>query len=125
MVTEHQSLSELEETIHLHPCFHMPKATLIYHLMTILTEGEAVDVAFSSDGTQIVSGSEYGSVQVWDASTGVELMKLGHKVKSVAFSSDSMWIVSGSYDHYLQVWDVSAGVELMKLKISLFSCIFN
>ena len=75
-----------------------------------------MDVAFSSDGTQIVSGSEYGSVQVWDASTGVELMKLGHKVKSVAFSSDSMWIVSGSYDHYLQVWDVSAGVELKKLK---------
>jgi WD40 repeat protein len=54
-------------------------------------------VAFSSDGMQIVSGSD-GSVRVWDASTGVELKELkGHTnwVNSVAFSSegtDCVWL---------------------------------
>jgi len=48
-------------------------------------------VAFSRDGTRIVSGSGDNSVRVWDASTGEELQKLkGHtsSVNSVAFSTD-------------------------------------
>jgi WD40 repeat protein len=76
-------------------------------------------VAFSSDGTQIVSGSVDNSVRVWDASTGVELKELkGHTswVYSVAFSSDGTRIVSGSSDNSVRVWDVSTGVELKELK---------
>ena len=50
----------------------------------------------SSDGS--VPGSSDGFVQVWDASTGVELKKLkGHtgSVCSVAFSSDvdCVWLI--------------------------------
>jgi WD40 repeat protein len=50
-------------------------------------------VAFSHDGTRIVSGSEDNSVRVWDASTGAELQQLnGHSgtVNSVAFSHDGI-----------------------------------
>jgi WD40 repeat protein len=89
-------------------------------------------VAFSSDGTQIVSGSDDKSVRVWDASTGVELKELkGHtnSVNSVAFLSDGMQIVSGSDDNSVRVWDASTGVELKVLKghtrLSQFSCIFE
>ena len=56
----------------------------------------ANSVAFSSDCTWIVSGSDDNSVRVWDAFTGVELKELrGHtgKVNSVAFSNDGTWIV--------------------------------
>jgi WD40 repeat protein len=70
-------------------------------------------VAFSSDGTRIVSGSDDNSVRVWDASTGVELKELkGHasSVYSVAFSSDGTRIVSGSRDNSVQVWDASTGI---------------
>jgi len=56
-------------------------------------------VTFSSDGTQIVSGSVDKSVRVWDASTGAELNALkGHtsSVSSVAFSkrwlADRIWL---------------------------------
>ena len=72
--------------------------------------GEVISVAFSSDSTQIVSGSIDMSVRVWDASTGVELKKLkGHTgfVTSVAFSSDGKKIVSGSSDNSVRVWDAS------------------
>jgi WD40 repeat protein len=66
-------------------------------------------VAFSSDGTRIVSGSYDWSVRVWNASTGKELMTLSghtHYVTSVAFSSDGTHIVSGSDDQSVRVWDL-------------------
>jgi WD40 repeat protein len=66
-------------------------------------------VAFSSDGTHIVSGSNDKSVRVWDASTGMELKRLnGHtdNVTSVTFSSDSTRIISGSDDGSVRVWDL-------------------
>ncbi|KAG6816769.1 hypothetical protein H0H93_007778 [Arthromyces matolae] len=72
-------------------------------------------VAFSSDGSRIVSGSFDRSVRVWDASTGQELKVMdGHteRVTSVAFSSDGSRIVSGSFDRSVRVWDASTGQEL-------------
>ena len=72
-------------------------------------------VAFSSDGTQIFSGSYDESMQVWDALSGVELkMFNGHSshVNSVAFSSDGTQIVPGSDDQSVQVWDALSGVEI-------------
>ncbi|EDR10450.1 mycorrhiza-induced NACHT/WD-repeat protein [Laccaria bicolor S238N-H82] len=80
---------------------------------------EAVcSVAFSTDGTRIVSGSYDKSVRVWDVSTGAELKVLNghmHRVKSVAFSTDGTCIVSGSSDKSVQVWDASTGAELKVL----------
>ena len=86
-----------------------------------LAKGSITDVAFSSDGTQIVTGLDDGSVWVWDVSTGTEVKKLklkGHTglVSSVVFSSDGMKIASGSYDNSVQVWDALTGVRLKKLK---------
>ena len=60
-------------------------------------------VAFSSDGTFIVSGSDDQSVHVWDALSGEELKVLkGHtgSVWSVALSSNDT-IVSGSSDTFV------------------------
>jgi hypothetical protein len=81
-------------------------------------------VAFSSDGTRIVSGSPDTSVRVWDASTGAELTRLNShtgRVNSVAFSSDGTRIVSGSSDKSVRVWDASMGTELGKLNGHAFS----
>ncbi|KAG6876510.1 hypothetical protein C0992_012669 [Termitomyces sp. T32_za158] len=71
----------------------------------------ATSLAFSSDGTQIVSGSNVNSVQVWDALTGKHVQEFqGHTnwVTSVAFSPDRMQIVSGSYDN--SVWDALTAI---------------
>jgi len=75
-------------------------------------------VAFSTDGTCIVSGSRDKLVRVWDASTGKELNVLnGHTdpVRSVAFSTDGTRIVSGSDDKSVRVWDALTGKELSGL----------
>ena len=70
-------------------------------------------VAFSPDGTRIVSGSTDKTVKVWDANTGQEMLTLkGHTsgVRSVAFSSDGTRIVSGSYD-VVMIWDARPVAE--------------
>ena len=78
----------------------------------------ASSVAFSPDGSRIVSGSTNGTLRVWDVATGEELAELkGHEmyVTSVAFSPDGSRIVS-SGDNTVRVWDAATGEELAVLE---------
>jgi WD40 repeat protein len=73
--------------------------------MSIFTSSEVYSVAFSPDGTSIVSGLSGNSVQVWDAAMGEQLKMLkGHSdlVSLVSFSPDGTHIVSGSVNN--SVW---------------------
>ena len=93
-----------------------------------------MSVAFSPDGTKIVSGSRDQTIKVWDsgapqaqnrpslAKTDTLLACLADKlemlsektkahsdyVMSVAFSPDGTKIVSGSDDKTIKVWDSGA-----------------
>ena len=63
--------------------------------------GLVLSVAFSPDGSQIVSGSDDMTVHIWNAATGeVEAILKDHtnSVTSVAFSQNGSQVVSGSYD---------------------------
>ncbi|KAG6327627.1 hypothetical protein ID866_11462, partial [Astraeus odoratus] len=66
-------------------------------------------VAFSPDGTRIISGSHDNTVRVWDAERGVQIGSPleGHTdwATSVAFSPDGTKIISGSHDKTVRVWD--------------------
>ncbi|EDR06536.1 uncharacterized protein LACBIDRAFT_389232 [Laccaria bicolor S238N-H82] len=106
------------EKFHGIPSFTHRKASDV-PLISIQTHTHILSVAFSTDGTCIVSGSRDNSVQVWDASTGAELKVLeGHmgSVLSIAFSTDGTRIVSGSDDKSVRVWDVLTGAELKVLE---------
>jgi WD40 repeat protein len=74
-------------------------------------------IAFSPDGSKIVSGSDDETIQVWDASTTIEMLPplRGHDnfISSVAFSPDGSTIVSGSSDGTIRVWDANTGVEML------------
>ncbi|KAG5731782.1 hypothetical protein E4T56_gene1561 [Termitomyces sp. T112] len=81
-------------------------------------KAEVMSVAFSPDGTHIVSGSWDKTICVWDSSTRAKVLQLtGHTsgVYSVAFSPDGTHIVSGSWDKTICVWDSSNGAELLQL----------
>ncbi|KAE9388448.1 WD40 repeat-like protein [Gymnopus androsaceus JB14] len=71
-------------------------------------------VAFSHDGTRIVSGSGDKTVRIWDATTGAQMGDplQGHDdwVSSVAFSHNGARIVSGSQDKTVRICDtISSG----------------
>jgi DNA-binding beta-propeller fold protein YncE len=78
-------------------------------------KGAVTSIAYSPDGSCILSGGEDGTMKLWETGTGRELRTfLGHKagVTSVAFSPDGSMAVSGSSDSTLRLWDVASGREL-------------
>ena len=88
---------------------HWPSSELVISTVG----GEVNSVALSPDGQHIVSGTDDGTVCVWNTMTG-EITAgpfLGHRhlVRSVALSSDGLHIVSGSYDHTICVWNAMTG----------------
>ena len=73
-------------------------------------------VAFSPDGTQVLSGSTDGTLRLWNMQ-GKELKRFeGHRggVISVAFSPDGTQVLSGSSDNTLRLWDMQ-GKELKSI----------
>jgi len=72
--------------------------------------GFIISVAFSPDGTKIVSGSGDKTIKVWDLGKLEMLSEKtnahSHFVASVAFSPDGTKIVSGSWDKTIKVWDL-------------------
>src|SRR6185369_12348617 len=73
-------------------------------------------VAFSPDGTHVVSGGER-NVTMWDAATGEVHYLRGHtgNVMAVAFSPDGTRLASGGWDNAVKVWDTSTGKEIVTL----------
>jgi WD40 repeat protein/serine/threonine protein kinase len=108
------------------------------HLIPPGKANSAASMAFSADGKRLASGgvgtwddtknADVGAaVQVWDAQTGQEVLRLeGHtcEVTSVAFSPDGKHLASGSgrvttwppRPGEAKVWDAQTGHELFTLK---------
>ena len=66
-------------------------------------------VAFSPDGSKIVSGSIDDTIRLWDREGNpIGEPFRGHEdaVSSVAFSPDGRYIVSGSHDDTIRLWDL-------------------
>ncbi len=74
--------------------------------------GDTRTLAFSPDGERIASGATSGEVNLWDVSTGAEVLTLtGHtnQVHSIAFCPDGSWLASGSWDGTARIWSLPSG----------------
>ncbi len=69
-------------------------------------------LAFSADGSRLVTGGADRLVKLWDTATGEELLSLeGHEgvIRSVAFSPLGNVVASGSEDQTIRLWDLATG----------------
>ena len=74
--------------------------------------GQVRSVAFSSDGTLLVSGGNDTTAKLWDIQTGGVVKSFhGHTgfVVSVSISADCTAIASGSEDATVHLWDIQKG----------------
>jgi WD40 repeat protein len=75
-------------------------------------------VAFSPDGTRVLTGSQDNTARLWDAATGKAVATLaGHTapVEAVAFSPDGTRAVTASWDNTARLWDAATGKTVATL----------
>src|SRR5262245_23919749 len=75
-------------------------------------------VAFSPDGSRIVTASWDRTARTWNAATGKEIGVLrGHKaeVNSAVFSPDGSRILTASFDRTARIWDAASTGEILVL----------
>ena len=87
-------------------------------LVSIFGEGRfhhaASTLAFSHDGSKILSGGANYSIKIWDIATGREIRSLyGHRssVNSIIFSKDDSKVISCDGSGVI-VWDATTGIQL-------------
>ena len=76
-------------------------------------------MAFSADGSRIVTGSADRTARVWDARPGTSPVVLkAHTgaVTSVAFGPDGRRVITGSDDGTCKLWDARSGAPLLEIE---------
>ena len=77
-------------------------------------------VAFSPDGTTVLTGSWDGTARFWDAPTGTPnsfLLRHPYPVVAVAFGpGNGKTVLTGSTDGIARLWDTTTGKELRQFK---------
>jgi RNA polymerase sigma factor (sigma-70 family) len=87
-------------------------------------------IALSADGKLLASGSEDGTIGIWDAATGALLRRSAKRpaILAVAFHPDGKTLVSSDKGDSVRVWEVSTGKELRQLrghKYQVFALVFS
>ncbi|MBQ2376397.1 MAG: PEGA domain-containing protein [Bacteroidales bacterium] len=109
-----------QEIAEIKPIVKNVNLTEYKNLKTLNGDSDWVNsVAYSPDGTKIISGSYDNTIKIWDANTGQCLKTLeGHSnwVYSVAYSPDGTKIISGSLGGIIKIWNANTGQCLKTLK---------
>ncbi|EGO23186.1 hypothetical protein SERLADRAFT_357012 [Serpula lacrymans var. lacrymans S7.9] len=85
---------------------------------SVTVKGCVTSLDFSPDGNMAASGSDDG-VQLWNATTGNNIAKLGMPVNPscpVAFSPSGSCVAAGYDDGLVAVWDTLSGLSLVNNK---------
>jgi hypothetical protein len=87
-------------------------------LETVETRSRVRAIAFSPDGSRIVTGDDVGLARVWDPRERSELEVFKHTeadVTAVAFTADGELLVTASTIPAVHIWSIETGVEVARL----------
>jgi WD40 repeat protein len=92
-----------------------------FSLLTTLAghTGRLSTVTVAPDGRSAVSGSQDGTIAIWDLVSGrITRTLTGHTdyVTSVAVAPDGRSFITGSVDNTVKVWDFGAGQLLRSVE---------
>lgn len=73
-------------------------------------------VAFSPDGTMVLSVSMDGNAQFWDTATGQAIRTFSREIECAAFSPDGRTLLTDSEGHGALLWDVRTGSLIRSLQ---------
>jgi WD40 repeat protein len=80
-----------------------------------------LSIAYSPDGTRLITSGRDFTAKIWDAVSGEEKLTLrGHTstVTSARFSPDGKLVATSSLDGTIRLWDARAGIEKLTLDIN-------
>jgi WD40 repeat protein len=84
-------------------------------------DGPVVAAMFNTQFHQVVSGSQEGTITLWDPSSGHKIFQF-HKphgnleVTSICFDKSGRRLLTGSRDKYIRIWNFNNGQILRKLR---------
>ena len=79
-------------------------------------------LAFTPDGSRLVSGGDDGTVRIWDLQEGKEVHRFvtdGVGFDTVAVTNNGRYVIAGSSDHKIMGWDLQTGDTVMTIHADL------
>jgi len=76
-------------------------------------------LAFTPDGTRLVTGADDGTVRLWDLQTGKAVHRFddgGVGFDSVTVTNDGRYVIAGSNDQTIICWDLETGDKVLTIQ---------
>ena len=107
-----QATEDYRFTVHV---WNIPDRTLN---LTLKGHTDKVNaLALTCDGKMLASGSDDGTIQLWDISIGLPTLSLpAGKTHALVFSSDGNILASINRTFDIQLWDVATGSQLTSIE---------